>query len=78
MPSKSKTESTLASAGPASSMSGFTGGPYQVGRFHSVVTGACLPGFRLTVQPGRCGSASALFCVRATVHAFMAIRVYYP
>ena len=25
--------------GAASSMSGFTGGPYQVGRFHSVVTG---------------------------------------
>ena len=34
-------------------MSGFTGGPYQVGRFHSVVTGACLPGGRLTVQPLR-------------------------
>lgn len=28
--------------GAASSMSGFTGGPYQVARFHSVVTGKFL------------------------------------
>jgi hypothetical protein len=50
----------------------------QVGRFHSVLTGACLPGFRLMVQPGRCGSAFARFVLRMTAPALRAIRVYYP